>query len=63
MDVMCLFFHACSFSEIVMEREVNCYYICTSVILGLRYLILVGFSLVLMYFSVCSPAVKAFEIY
>lgn len=61
MDVIYLFFHACSFSETVIEREVKCSYICTPVVFGHIYLILTSFGPVLLYFSVCCPAVKAFK--
>lgn len=61
-DVMCLFCHVCSFSEMVIEREVKCYivYLCTCGF-GLICLILMGFCPVLVCFAVCCPAVKAFE--
>lgn len=62
MDVMWLFFHTYSFSEMVIEREVKCYCICAPVVFfGLMYLILMGFGPVLVYFSVHCPAVKALK--
>lgn len=62
-DMMWLFFHACSFSEMVIDREVKCYYICAAVVSGLIHLLVVGFGPVFVYFCVYCPAVKAFNDY
>lgn len=63
MDMIWLFFHACSFSEMVIEREVKCYYIYAIMVSGFIHLIVVGFGPVLIYFCVCRLAVKAFKDY
>lgn len=63
MDMMWLFFHAHCFSEMIIEREVKCYNICTTVVSGFIHVIVLGFDPVPMYFSVCCPAVKTFKDY
>lgn len=44
MDLMCLFFHAYSFSEMVVEREVKLRCICAPGGFGVIHLILMGFG-------------------